>query len=116
MEKLNAYSGQPGVATQLFSFAVPWVALIVGLGLWRVEAELEEQALLNGSPATVFFRVTLPAVWPAIGVAAIWVLVTTTGEMTVTDLFIVRTYAEELYTRRAASYCVSSTRAGGRGR
>jgi len=34
-------------------------------------------------------------------VAALWVMIFTAGEMTVTDLFMVRTYAEEVYTRLA---------------
>ncbi len=81
--------------------AVPWVVLIVGIGLALVEAELEEQALLDGSPRQVFFRVTLRGALPAVGVAALWTAIVTAGEMTVTDLFAVRTYAEEIYTRQA---------------
>ncbi|HIQ21741.1 MAG TPA: hypothetical protein EYH34_10980, partial [Planctomycetes bacterium] len=82
--------------------AIPWVALIVGVGFLLVEAELEEQALVEGPPARVFFHVSLPGAWPAVGVATVWVALTAAGEMTVTDLFMIRTYAEELYTRRAA--------------
>jgi iron(III) transport system permease protein len=78
--------------------AIPWIVLIAGIGLRGVEAELEEQALLDGSPAAVFRRVTLPAAAPAIGAAALWVAVVVAGEMTVTDLFDVRTFAEEIYT------------------
>jgi len=78
---------------------VPWVVLIVGAGLWLVEPELEEQALLDGSPGQVFFRVTLRSAAPAVGVAAVWVAITTAGEMAASDLFVVRTYAEEIYTR-----------------
>lgn len=81
--------------------AVPWVALVVGMGLRLIEPELEEQALLDGSPWQVFLHVTLRSTWPAVAVGAIWVAITTAGEMTVTDLFAVRTYAEELYTRTA---------------
>lgn len=81
--------------------AVPWVALIVGLGLGMVEPELEEQALLDGSPGQVFFRVTLRTALPAVGVAAVWVAVVTAGEITVTDLFQVQTYARELLVRLA---------------
>jgi iron(III) transport system permease protein len=81
--------------------AVPWVALIVGLGLALVEPELEEQALLDGSPWQVFWRVTLRSALPALGAAGLWVAIVTAGEITVTDLFQVRTYAEELYTRLA---------------
>jgi iron(III) transport system permease protein len=83
--------------------ALPWVVGIVGIGLRLVEPELEEQALLDGSAAQVFFRVTLPAALPAVGVAALWVMVLTAGEMTVTDLFAIRTYAEEVYTQAAAT-------------
>jgi iron(III) transport system permease protein len=79
--------------------ALPWVVLIVGAGFWLVEPELEEQALLDGSPWQVFRHVTLPGALGAIGVAALWVTIVTAGEMTVTDLFAVRTYAEEVYTR-----------------
>lgn len=81
--------------------AVPWVTAIVGVALVRVEPELEEAALLDTGPLTVVARVTLPAVLPAVGLAAVWVAVQAAGEMTVTDLFAVRTYAEELYTRTA---------------
>jgi iron(III) transport system permease protein len=81
--------------------AIPWAALIVGLGLWLVEPELEEQALLDGPPLRVLLRVSLPAALPAVGLAALWVAITTAGQMTVTDLFGVRTYAEEVYTELA---------------
>ena len=81
--------------------ALPWVVLIVGAGFWLVEPELEEHALLDGSPRQVFLRVTLPGALGAIGVATVWVIIVTAGEMSVTDLFMVRTYAEEVYTRLA---------------
>jgi len=81
--------------------ALPWVVLIVGAGFWLVEPELEEQALLDGSPWQVFRHVTFPGALGAVAVAALWVLIVTAGEMTVTDLFMVRTYAEEVYTRVA---------------
>jgi iron(III) transport system permease protein len=78
--------------------AIPWVVLIVGAGLWLVEPELEEQALLDASPGRVFLHVTLPAAMPAVALAALWIAVQAAGEMTVTDMFSVRTYSEELYT------------------
>jgi iron(III) transport system permease protein len=81
--------------------AVPWVTLIVGAGLLWGEPELEEQALLDGSPRQVFFRVTLPGTLGAISAAALWTAVVAAGEMTVTDLFVIRTYAEEVYTQSA---------------
>jgi len=78
--------------------ATPWAALIVGVGLRLVPAELEELALLDGTPVQVFLHVTLRRAIPAVGVAALWILVSTAGEMTVSDAFQLRTYAEELYT------------------
>jgi iron(III) transport system permease protein len=81
--------------------ALPWVVLIVATGLMTVERELEELALLDAGAAAVAWRVTLRRSAGAIGVAALWVAVTTAAEMAVTDFFQVRTYAEELYTQFA---------------
>jgi len=77
--------------------AVPWVFLFASLGLWIVEPALEEQAMLDGTPWQVFRRVTLPTCWPALGLAAVWIAAYTAGEMTVTSIFSVRTYAEEVF-------------------
>ncbi|HUY91206.1 MAG TPA: hypothetical protein VMV10_20880 [Pirellulales bacterium] len=77
--------------------ALPWVVLIVSAGLLLVERELEEQALLDGTPWQVLWHVTLRRALGSVGVAALWVAVTTSAEMTVTDYFQVRTYAEEIY-------------------
>ena len=83
--------------------AVAWVTMIVAAGLRTVPREMEEEALLFGSAAAVLRKVTLPRATGAIGIAALWVAVATAGEMTVTDLFRVRTYAEELYLAHAAT-------------
>ncbi|MGE0759754.1 MAG: ABC transporter permease, partial [Pirellulaceae bacterium] len=77
--------------------AMPWVAVIVGAGLQQVPAELEELALLDMSPARVVLNVTLPMSRGAFGVAAWWVCVLAVNDMTVTDLYQVRTFAEEIY-------------------
>jgi iron(III) transport system permease protein len=78
--------------------ALPWVTLIVSLGLVTIPPEWEESALLDGTPWQVFRHVTLRHAWGSVGIAALWILVMTAGEMTVTDIFQLRTYAEELYT------------------
>lgn len=77
--------------------ALPWVVLIVSAGLRLVERELEEQALLDGTAWQTICHVTLRRAFGSIAAAALWVAVTTSTEMTVTDFFQVRTYAEELY-------------------
>ncbi len=81
--------------------AIPWIVVLVGLGLWFAEPELEESASLEISPSRVLWHVTLRRAAPAIAVAAIWVALLTAGDMTVTNLFLVRTYAEEIYTQIA---------------
>ena len=81
--------------------AVPWVALIVSAGLCAVETELEEDASLYFSPLRVLWHVTLPRATPAIAVAALWVAILASVEISVTDFFQVRTFAEEVYTQAA---------------
>ena len=77
--------------------ALPWVVLIVGIRLHYAEPELEDAASLDASTAQVFFGITLPRAIPAVLVATLWIVITTAGEITVTDLYQVRTYAEEIY-------------------
>ncbi|MEE3371844.1 MAG: hypothetical protein VX346_21105 [Planctomycetota bacterium] len=78
--------------------ASPWVTLIVGTSLRLIDPELEDQALLDATPLSVLLKITLPRTANAIALAACWIVVTTSGDMTVTDLLGVRTYAEEIYT------------------
>lgn len=77
--------------------AVPWVMLIVGQGLCRVEPELEEDALQVLDGPRVLWRVTLPRCRASLIAAALWVGLQTAGDITVTDLMQVRTFAEEVY-------------------
>lgn len=78
--------------------AVPWIVLIVALGLRTLDPAWEEQALLDGTQWQVFRGVTIRLACPVVAGALIWTSVLAAGEMTVTDLFMIRTYAEELYT------------------
>ncbi|HKI17210.1 MAG TPA: iron ABC transporter permease, partial [Isosphaeraceae bacterium] len=77
--------------------ALPWVVLIEGVGLCAVEPELEESARLEMPPLSVLTRVSLRRTVSTIAAAALAVAVLTAGDMTVTDLLQVRTYAEEAY-------------------
>jgi iron(III) transport system permease protein len=81
--------------------AVAWVALIVAAGLRTVEAELEEDALLRMPAHQVLRRVTLRRAAGAIVVAAVWVAVVASAEISVTDVYQFRTFAEEVYTEAA---------------
>ena len=79
--------------------ALPWVVWLTGLGLARVEPELEEDALTVMPAAGVLWRVSLRQAAPAVGLAAVWAALQTVGEITITDLGMVRTFAEEVYTQ-----------------
>ena len=89
--------GWPGVAVIHAAASVPWVVILAGLGFRTVEPELEESALLDLPAWKVALRVTLRRGLGAVAAAALAVAVLTAGEMTVTDLLQVRTYAEEAY-------------------
>jgi iron(III) transport system permease protein len=79
--------------------ALPWVVWLTGLGLARVEPDLEEDALTAMPAGRVLGRVSLRLAAPAVGLAALWVALQAAGEITVTDLGLVRTFAEEVYTQ-----------------
>jgi iron(III) transport system permease protein len=81
--------------------AVPWVVLIVGAGLHSVEAEIEEDATTCAAPIAVLWHVSIRRAAPAIGVAALWIATIVMTEISVTDFFQIRTFAEEVYTQAA---------------
>jgi iron(III) transport system permease protein len=81
--------------------AVPWVVLIVGAALRAVEPEIEEDAATCASPPRVLQHITLRRIAPALLVACVWVAIMASVEISVTDFFQVRTFAEEVYTQAA---------------
>jgi iron(III) transport system permease protein len=91
-----------GLRTAIFVHAVaalPWVIVLVGQGLRWVERELEEDALTVAGPWRVLWYVTLPRCRAALFAAGLWVALTCLTEITVTDMMVVRTFAEEVYTQ-----------------
>lgn len=78
--------------------AIPWVVLFVAAALRKVPREFEEEALQDASTWRVLLWVTLQRAAAGIVAAALWVTVICFSEITVTDLFQVRTFAEEIYT------------------
>jgi iron(III) transport system permease protein len=78
---------------------IPWIVVIAGHGLSWVEGSLEEDALLAAGPCRVLWAVTLPRARALIGAAALWLALQTAAEITVTDTFQVRTFAEEVFTQ-----------------
>lgn len=90
-------SGMPAVIWIHSMAAIPWMTLIISLGLRAVPREVEEAALLDISPAQFFLGLGLRYYLPFVMAAGLWAVITTAGEMTVTNLYMVSTYAEELY-------------------
>ena len=89
--------GRFGAAVVHAIAALPWVILVAGVGLCSVEPELEESAMLEFGSLRVLSKVTFRRAIGSIAAAALAVAVLTAGDMTVTDLLQVRTYAEEAY-------------------
>src|SRR5437762_2024017 len=81
--------------------AVPWVVLIVGSSLRAVEAEIEEDAATCAPPRRVMWHISIRRSAPAVVLAGVWIAIMTTTEISVTDFFQVRTFAEEVYTQSA---------------
>lgn len=79
--------------------ALPWVVWLTGLALLRVPVELEDDARTTASGPFVLWKVTLRQCWPGIALATMWVVLQVAGEIAVTDLVVVRTFAEEVYTQ-----------------
>jgi iron(III) transport system permease protein len=90
--------GLPGAAFVHALASLPWVVLIVSVGLRSVEPELEDAARLDLPAWKVAWSVTLRRSIGAIAGSALAVAILTAGDMTVTDLIPLRTYAEESYT------------------
>ncbi len=91
-----------GIGSAVWIHAVaglPWVVLLAGQGLLGVERSLEEDAWTALPVWRVLVKVSLPRAGAAIAAAALWVGLQTTGEITVTDVTQVRTFAEEVYTQ-----------------
>jgi iron(III) transport system permease protein len=78
--------------------AVPWIALLGAASLRTVERRLEEESLLDASPFAVLTRVSLRRGAGGFWAGAMWVAIVCATEIAVTDLFQIRTFAEEIYT------------------
>lgn len=77
----------------------PLAALITGAGFASAGRDAEEAALLDAGRAGVFLRVTLPAGLRWIAAAAAVTAALSVWDITVTDILVVRTYAEEVFTQ-----------------
>jgi iron(III) transport system permease protein len=70
----------------------------------RVEARLEEAAILVAGPARVWWRITLPLAAPSVTGAALLIFVLAVSEFGVPGLLRVRVFTTEIFTAFAALY------------
>lgn len=87
------------------------VAIIFLVGLAMGGRIFEEQALLDTSSLRVFWRVTIVRLWPLGLLAFLWVVVSCSREIAVTDLYQIGTLAEQIY----LGYSLTGSSAGGAG-
>jgi len=79
---------------------VPIVALVIGMALRSVGADCEELALVEGAGTLrVLIRVTLRMAMGGFVAAVVLVVLWTTTDYSVSDVLLVRTFAEEVYTQ-----------------
>src|SRR5690606_8374392 len=77
-------------------------ALATGFGLSRLPRSLTELASLDAGLVRRWWSILLPACVPWIAAGALWVATLAATEMTVVDLYGVRTLADEFYLYYAA--------------
>ena len=89
--------GWTGAAWVHAMAALPWTTMIAALGWHRIEPELEDAALLETGRLGVILGVSARRARGFLLAATVAVILPTVGEMTITDLLQVRTFAEEAY-------------------
>lgn len=79
---------------------VPIVSLIIGVAVRSVSADLEEAALVEGAGSVRTLRhVTLPMAAGGLVASMVLVVLWVTTDYSVSDVLLVRTFAEEVYTQ-----------------
>ena len=89
--------GWPGAIWVYTMSVLPWVIFIIGIFLLRVPSELEEMAATEMSPFHVLRYVSLRYALPGFIGAFLWISIVVANEVTITDVYQIRTYAEEVY-------------------
>ncbi len=98
----SAYRESAVVAGLLYGLMLtPLAALILGVGLSRVDSSCEDQARLECGAAGVLWFVSLPLIRWNLCVAALLVVFISATDYYITDMLQVRTFAEEIYTQYA---------------
>ncbi len=84
--------------------AIPWLYGVFRLGLESIPSTYEDAARIDGSAWQVFRHVTLPLTLPVFVGGALFVGIVTMTEITVTDRYQFRSYAEVIYSEFALGF------------
>lgn len=99
-----------------WTYSLTGAIVVLGLGFYplsmlateaaarRVDARLEEAALLVARPRRVLWRITLPLIGPAVVAAALIIFVVAISDFGVPALLRVRVFTPEVFTAFAAFY------------
>ncbi|MEM7474755.1 MAG: hypothetical protein AAF483_07170 [Planctomycetota bacterium] len=97
----NSEAGSWGAllaVTAIHSFAaIPWVAMLLSIGLLWVNRSEEEQGLIDGGLVHLFVRVILPKCRIWLAASALSCLVPVATEMVVSNLYQLPTLTEQVY-------------------
>src|SRR6267143_2840067 len=81
---------------------LPAVVFLMGISYQLVSKDLEELASIDGAgPIKIFLRVILPGAMGGVILSFVWILWWLTMDYSVSDVLLVRTFPEELYTQFA---------------
>jgi iron(III) transport system permease protein len=102
---LSEWTYSLGAAILVLSLVFfPLSMLATEVAMRRVEARLEEAALVVTGPGRVLWRITLPLAAPSIAAAALVIFVLAISEFGVPGLLRVRVFTTEVFTAFAALY------------
>ena len=77
--------------------AIPWLFWLFRMAIASVSRSYEEAASLDAPQSKIMRHITLPFVWPMIFAASFYVSIVSMTEITITDRYQYRSYAEVLY-------------------
>ena len=97
-QPLAVLTGWRGALFMQTLINVPWIVLMSGSVLSRLPHAYEELGAISGTPWQVLRNVHWPQLSGTCLAAGLWVFVLSATDVTITDVYQIRTFAEEIYT------------------
>lgn len=103
-DSLPRFSGWLAVVTLHVVYALPYAICILGIGWRRMGREFSDQLQMIPTSMAMRARLVIELLGPYLFVTAMLVASQVVTEMTFTDLYAVRSYAEEIYLGYATQF------------